>query len=283
MRIQLTCHKGPVKSILKTSTAYPSLYVDHQHHFSQQNPRSTAKENGEKSALAQLLEEQAREFEENRTRRLQEDEADHTRRLEETTEYWAKRTEDRVQQEQRADKRYKREMKARNERFELFLKQVTGSPPLTTVCTTNANDTIIDDNFLATIDTIEEKSCTTTTTTGAEEFCYTIDATFANKFTTRNTTTEEESIPTITAEDRPDLPGVSDSDQDNFPKLRSTSKTNPPPKTIHELLPTENQVPTMIKEEPPPPPDNIRINNDDDIPPTTIEEAEQQQQQTRHT
>ena len=51
MIIQPTCYKGPDKSILKTSTAYPSPYVDHQHYFSQQNPRFTAKENGNKSAL----------------------------------------------------------------------------------------------------------------------------------------------------------------------------------------------------------------------------------------
>ena len=83
MRIPPTCHKVPVKSILKTSTAHPSPYVDHQHHFSQQNPRSIAKENGEKSALVRLLEEQAREFEEARTLQLQKDEEDHTRQLEE--------------------------------------------------------------------------------------------------------------------------------------------------------------------------------------------------------
>ena len=71
-----------------------------------QNFDSTAQENGEKSALVRLLEEQAREFEEDRSRRLQKDEADHTRRLEEHAEYWAKRTEDRVQREQRADARY---------------------------------------------------------------------------------------------------------------------------------------------------------------------------------
>ena len=47
MRIPPTCHKVPVKSILKTSTAYPSPCVDHQHQFRQQNPRSTEK-NGEK-------------------------------------------------------------------------------------------------------------------------------------------------------------------------------------------------------------------------------------------
>ena len=105
---------------------YLLSYVDHQHHFSQQNPRSTANANGEKSILVQFLEKQAQEFEEDRTRRLHEDEADHKRRLEERAEYLVKRKEDMAQQEQREDERYEREIKARAERHELFLKQVTG-------------------------------------------------------------------------------------------------------------------------------------------------------------
>ena len=51
LTIQLpNCPKGPIKSILKTSTAYPSPSVDYQHHFSQQKPRSTAKENDEQES-----------------------------------------------------------------------------------------------------------------------------------------------------------------------------------------------------------------------------------------
>ena len=163
MRIPPNCQQVPIKSILKTSTAYPSPYEDHQHHFIQQNPRSTAKENGEKeshekSAWVQLLEEDAvdgaRKYEEDRIRRLQEDltrtakyQADHARRLEEHKEYWAKRKEDRAQQEQRKDERYEREIKVQNERFELFLEFVTGCLPIkippasTPICIINSSST----------------------------------------------------------------------------------------------------------------------------------------------
>jgi len=113
MRIPTTCHKGPVKSILKTSTAYPSPCVEHQHRFSQQNPRSTATENDEKeshekSAWVQRLEkdmaDRAQEYEENRTRRLQEEdlarEVDRARRLEEELVYEAKYVADRAQEQE---------------------------------------------------------------------------------------------------------------------------------------------------------------------------------------
>ena len=44
MRIPPNCQKEPIKSILKTSTAYPYSREDHQHHFNQKNPRSFAKD-----------------------------------------------------------------------------------------------------------------------------------------------------------------------------------------------------------------------------------------------
>ena len=45
MRIPPNCHKGPIDSILKTPTAYPSPRVDHNHHLNQQNPSTTTREN----------------------------------------------------------------------------------------------------------------------------------------------------------------------------------------------------------------------------------------------
>ena len=44
MRVPPNCQKDPIKSILKTSTAYPSSRVDHQYHFNQQNLSYTAKD-----------------------------------------------------------------------------------------------------------------------------------------------------------------------------------------------------------------------------------------------
>ena len=249
MRTPPNFRKDPIKSILKKSTAYPYSCVDHQHHFIQQNPRSTVKENGEKSALVQLLKEQAREFEEDRTRQLQEEEANYKRRLEERAEYWAKRKEDRIQWEQRADERYKREIKAQNKRFELFLKQVTGSSPIvlppasTPISITNSADICIDDD-----DTDDKFTASITT---EEESDPPADISIDNndtddEFTTSNTTEEEESDP-------PADICIDDNDTDNE---FTTSITTEEEKSDQ-------------------PADNIHI-DDDDIPPTTIEEAGEQ-------
>ena len=120
MRISPNCRKEPIKSILKTSTAYPYSREDHQHHFNQKNPRSFAKDI-ELLLLADFEQRTA----ENKARQRQEKEK-YAKERAQREAYWAKLKEDRVQREQREDERYERETKARTEaqaeQFELLLK-----------------------------------------------------------------------------------------------------------------------------------------------------------------
>ena len=124
MRIPSNCQKGPIKSILKTSTEYSSPCVDHQHHLNQKNPSSTAKdeENHEQ------FEKQLKEDVENRARRLEEfeeaiarDQAEHLsmmkRKAHKQEGDMARSEEDRVQRTQKANKSCERDKQRDNQHY----------------------------------------------------------------------------------------------------------------------------------------------------------------------